>query len=167
MNFLRKLLSIIFLALAAVVISWFARENSLKVDLDLVFYKFTETELWLIVLFAFLSGIFFTLIILVVDIVKVNMSERKLKRINRELEDEVTELRNRSIADVNENEDIPEENHFENESFSENKLVPGKNEHTDSSEKYDISQESDVQNQSVTESDGDNDDNNNEEKNKQ
>lgn len=163
MNFLRKLLSIIFLALAAVVISWFARENSLKVDLDLVFYKFAETELWLVVLFAFLSGIFFTLIILVIDIVKVNMSERKLKRINRELENEVTELRNRTIADVNEDEDVSTKKNVENESFSENKLVPEKKDRTDSPEDYDISQESDGRNNNITEKD----DNNNEEKNKQ
>jgi len=104
MKLIRKLGAILIIATLAVIISYFARVNDTRVDLDFVFYSFDNVPLWLMVLFSFLAGILFTVVLVFVDILLVNVKERKLRKENKVLRKELSKMRNQKLEALDDDE---------------------------------------------------------------
>lgn len=120
MKLMKKLFLILLIAALAVIISYFARVNDMRVDLDFVFYSFDSVPLWLMVLFSFLAGILFTVILVFVDIMFVNVKERSLKKENRSLKKELSKMRNRELETLD--DDMEERDKDEDSEESEKEI---------------------------------------------
>ncbi len=120
MKLIRKLASILLIAALAVIISYFAKVNDARVNLDFVFYSFSSVPLWLLVLFSFLGGILFTVILVFVDILVVNVKERKLRKENKILRKELSKMRNQKLESIDDPEDAGYEKKSEEDDIDEN-----------------------------------------------
>ena len=115
MKLTRKLFAILIIAASAVVVSYFARVNDTRVDLDFVFYSFNDVPLWLMVLFSFLTGILFTVILVLFEVMAVNIKGRKLKKENAVLRKELSKMRNQKLESLDHEEEADPGEHTENE----------------------------------------------------
>ncbi len=104
MNILRKLILVFLIVLISIFISYFAKKNDAVIDLNLMFYTFNGIETWMAVLFSFLSGVVFIIVLFFFEVMKSNLNERKLKKMNTKLKKELAELRNKILKDINETE---------------------------------------------------------------
>jgi uncharacterized integral membrane protein len=100
MKLARKLTLIMLIAVIAVMISYFAKANDRYVTLDLVFVTIENIQIWLLSLFCFLAGIIFSVILVAVDIIMINYRERKLRKENKNLRDEISRIRNSKLAEI-------------------------------------------------------------------
>lgn len=100
MKLARKLTLIMLIAVIAVMISYFAKANDRYVTLDLVFVTIENIQIWLLSLFCFLAGIIFAVILVSIDIILVNFRERKLRKENKNLRDEISRIRNSKLAEI-------------------------------------------------------------------
>jgi uncharacterized integral membrane protein len=100
MKLARKLTLIMLIAVIAVMISYFAKANDRYVTLDLVFITIENIQIWLLSLFCFLAGIIFSVLLVLIDIIMVNYRERKLRKENKNLRDEISRMRNSKLADI-------------------------------------------------------------------
>ncbi len=113
MKLTKKLFAILIIAVSAVIVSYFARVNDTRVDLDFVFYAFNEVPLWLMVLFSFLAGILFTVILVLFEVVAVNIKGRKLKKENAALRKELSKMRNQKLESLEHEEGSDPENEYD------------------------------------------------------
>jgi uncharacterized integral membrane protein len=122
MKLTKKLFAILVIAVSAVIVSYFARVNDMRVDLDFVFYSFKDIPLWLMVLFAFLAGILFTVILVLFEVMAVNIKGRKLKKENISLRKELSKMRNQKL------ESFDDEVESESEANDDDRMLDEKDE---------------------------------------
>lgn len=109
MNLFRKLFFILLLVLISLVVLFFSQRNNVAVPLDLIFFQIKAVSVWFLAFVSFLFGSLFTVLVLFLDIIKVNVNERRLVNENKRLQKEIGSIRNQTIDDVNAEEDISEE----------------------------------------------------------
>ncbi|MGI6393347.1 MAG: lipopolysaccharide assembly protein LapA domain-containing protein [bacterium] len=100
MKLLKKLALIMLIAVIAVLISFFAKVNDRYVTLDLICITIESIQIWLLVLFSFLAGAMITVVLVAIDIVKINYSERKLKKQIKTLKKELAASRSGSLDEI-------------------------------------------------------------------
>lgn len=100
MKLVKKLFLIAVIAIITVILAFFARENDQSVGLNLIFYSFDSIQIWLIALLSFLSGILFTIIVVLFDLISSKYNEGKLIKENRRLIAELSKIRNQKLADL-------------------------------------------------------------------
>lgn len=100
MKLVKKLFMIAIITVAVVMLSFFAQSNNQNVELNLIFHKFESIQIWLLVLLSFLTGILFTILVVLVDVISVKYNEGKLIKENRKLIEELSKIRKQQLADL-------------------------------------------------------------------
>ncbi|HNW82322.1 MAG TPA: lipopolysaccharide assembly protein LapA domain-containing protein [bacterium] len=98
MKLIKKLFMIAIIAVAVVLLSFFAQANSSSVQLNLIFHSFESIQIWLLALLSFLAGILFTIIVVLFDVISTKYNEGKLIKENRKLIEELSKIRNQKLA---------------------------------------------------------------------
>lgn len=98
MKLIKKLFMIAVIAVAVVLLSFFAQANDTSVQLNLIFHSFESIQIWLLALLSFLAGMLFTIIIVLFDVISTKYNEGKLIKENRKLIEELSKIRNQKLA---------------------------------------------------------------------
>lgn len=98
MKLIKKLFMIAILAVAVVMLSFFAQANNTSVQLNLIFHRFESIQIWLLALLSFLTGMLFTIIIVLFDVISTKYNEGKLIKENKKLIEELSKIRNQKLA---------------------------------------------------------------------
>lgn len=92
----------ILIAFVVICVVAFAYHNSSpaqKVNVDLIFSKYIDVPLVIVVFWSFVSGLIVSLILFILIYLRQSVQIRGLQKMIRALESEVTVLRNRPIEE--------------------------------------------------------------------
>lgn len=106
MSFFRKLFFIFLLASVSIMVLFFSQRNNAVVNVDFIFWQSPQVSVWFLTFVSFLAGSLVTILILFIDIIRVNVHESRLRKENRLMKEELLSIRNQDIDDVSEKEDI-------------------------------------------------------------
>ena len=100
-----KILKTFFLIIIILFLIYFLSMNNVKVDIDLLFKKFNQISLSMVIFGALSLGVLFGYIIAVFSILSAKAQNRSLQNKIKSLTDELNDLRNVAV-----NETVYEDN---------------------------------------------------------
>ncbi len=89
MSVIKRITVVLFIAVAALFIAYFANLNNTTIEINLIFAVFPHVPVWLSLLFAFLFGIIFSTLLMAWDITKTHTKLLTVKRENKKLKKKI------------------------------------------------------------------------------
>ncbi len=90
---------IAFVVICVVAFAYHNSNPSQKINVDLVYAKYIDVPLVMVVFWSFVAGMILSLILFILIYVRQAVQIRSLQKVTRSLENEVTVLRNRPIEE--------------------------------------------------------------------
>ena len=98
MRWVRRILLLVVLVAFPVGVHLFVTRNAQPVALDLLAVQFEGVQVWVVLLVAFGAGVLVASVVAMLRGARLRLEARRYRKVTRELESEVHQLRNLPLA---------------------------------------------------------------------